>query len=89
VARRGSRGDGSPGLNLIEHWIEFARRVIEQEKAARAVRYPARCRYTGPNNLMDWHGRKLKKGDIVPLERLHLEAWADRFERVEQAQVTS
>jgi hypothetical protein len=81
--------EGAPGLKLVEHWVAFARKVIEQEKALRAIEWPAAFRYVGPAGATTINGRRLRVGDVVTLaSRTQYQAFADRFERVEEA-VTS
>lgn len=46
----------APGLNLIEHWVPYARCVFEQERALRPMQWPAAFRYRGPAGQATFEG---------------------------------
>jgi hypothetical protein len=82
--------EGAPGLKLVENWIAYARKVIERERVLRSIEWPATFRYVGPAGATTIDGRRLRVGDVVTLSsRTQHQAWAHRFERIEQEPVTS
>ena len=77
-----------PGIEAIEQFIKWCDDALKAVAGRQSATWPAPHRFKGARGPHVVNGRVLKVGEVVELTEAQAEAWADRFERVEEEVTT-
>jgi hypothetical protein len=75
---------GGPSRAALRHLVAACDKVLAQHRSRQAAAWPAAYRFTGSRGTHVVDGVVMKPGDVVTLTEAQAEAWADRFERLEE-----